>query len=331
MNLTISTATWKYDKDWVYSITYDEALSELHRFVIPVHLELGIPGHLEAVAGHIGKVRALGESSYNGLHHMGPAEMREMIAIGWGVGCHSWSHGMVMDDPDLELRRAKEVLGEATGVPVTLFTAPGSNANLMPPVLEKIVEYGYLAGLGITDDLNYSDADDLVWTNRVPIHESYGGYFESAFEPYKRIRQAQERRGWIVDYCHCPLEEAVHECKDVTAAHHRERLETIAREGGAACWYANPDDVIDYRYMRRHTRVEPDGLGVFILRLESLPQEVKSRDLTFLLQTPATVSVTQALVDGSPVPTIPSRAGVQSFTLPVHDGMKITVKQGMPK
>ena len=84
MSLTI--ADWKYGKQWVYSITYDEALSELHRFAIPYHEEFGIPGHVEAVAGHIGEIRQLGQSSYNGFRHMGAEELRDLVARGWGAG-----------------------------------------------------------------------------------------------------------------------------------------------------------------------------------------------------------------------------------------------------
>src|SRR5690242_2753955 len=71
---TLRISDWKYGKQWVYSITYDEALQELHRFAVPIHDEFGIPGHMEAVAGHIGKVRQLGQSSYNGYHHMSGPE-----------------------------------------------------------------------------------------------------------------------------------------------------------------------------------------------------------------------------------------------------------------
>ena len=67
-NMALTICKWKYDKQWVYSITYDEALEELHRFAVPFHEELGIPGHVEAVAGHLGVVRQLGQSSYNGYH-----------------------------------------------------------------------------------------------------------------------------------------------------------------------------------------------------------------------------------------------------------------------
>ena len=105
--MDLGIAGWKYDKEWVYSVTYDEALSELHRFVIPVHDRLGIPGHLEVVSGHIGKVRNLGASSFNGLNHMTGSELRDMMKRGWGVGCHSYSHIRVMDDPERELKLAK--------------------------------------------------------------------------------------------------------------------------------------------------------------------------------------------------------------------------------
>ena len=59
-----------------------------------------------------------------------------------------------MDDPDLELRQARETIEEAIGRPVTVYTAPGSNENLTPEMLAKLPEYGYLAGMSITDDIN---------------------------------------------------------------------------------------------------------------------------------------------------------------------------------
>src|SRR5437764_14581300 len=129
--MALRICDWKYDKQWVYSITYDEALVELHRFAVPYHEEYGIPGHVEAVAGHIGKVRQLGQSSYNGYHHMGPAELRDLAAPGWGVGNHSWAHELIQPDMvDQNLREARETLEEAIGVPVPLFCAPGSNDNM---------------------------------------------------------------------------------------------------------------------------------------------------------------------------------------------------------
>ena len=322
MNLSVST--WKHGKTWAYSITYDEALADLARFVIPVHEELGIPGHVEVVAGQIGETRRCGESSYNGMRHMDAGELRALIAMGWGVGCHSWSHGRVMDDPDRELRQAKKVVEAAVGTPVTIYTSPGMNDNLTAEVQAKLREYGYLAGLSITDDINRPRDEYLLWVNRIPIHERYWGVFDSAFDAHKRIRQAQEEHGWLVDYCHCPLEKAVHDYKDCTAAHHRERLEAGVAEGGSDCWYANPDDVVDYRYMRRHARIETDGEneGRFLVRLDSLPDQVQCRKLTFELECASEPEAVR--VDGAAV-VVEAGGDILRFTVPVRDGTEIVI------
>lgn len=326
MTPTLSIATWKYDKDWVYSITYDEALVELDNYAIPNHLEFGIPGHVEVVAGHMNEVRALGESSYNGLRHRNGDELKELIAMGWGVGCHSWSHGMVMDDYDTELRKAKETIEAAIGKQITIYTAPGSNANMTDDILEKAREYGYLGAFGISDNINYPDADDLLWLNRVTLHELFSSTFHSVYDPYKRIRQAQENHGWIADYCHCPLPEPMHLYKDVTAEHHRQRFATITAEGEADCWYANPDDVVDYRYMRRHSRVEKQSDNAFVVKIDSLPEQVMSRELTFRLTNAGTPEVLSVSVDGKAVELAQSGPGTVIFTVSVKDGTRIDVR-----
>jgi peptidoglycan/xylan/chitin deacetylase (PgdA/CDA1 family) len=197
--MALAICNWKHGKQWVYSITYDEALSDLHRFAIPYHEEYGIPGHVEAVAGHIGKVRQLGQSSYNGYHHMGPEELRDLMARGWGVGNHSWAHELIQPHMVEEnLRQAKEVLEEATGAPVPLYCAPGSNDNMSEHVLAACRKYGYLGAMSITDALNRPD-DELFWLNRTALHDQFYGPFFSEFDPYRNIRHAQADSGWIID------------------------------------------------------------------------------------------------------------------------------------
>src|ERR1051326_4147739 len=254
MPLTI--CDWKYGKQWVYSITYDEALSELHRFAVPYHEEFGIPGHVEAVAGHIGKQRQLGQSSYNGFHHMGPEELRDLVARGWGVGNHSWSHEIITPERvDQELRQAKEVLEEAIGAPVPLYCSPGDNTNMADHVLAACREYGYLGAMSLTDALN-RPGDELFWLNRTALHDQFYGPFFSEFDPYRNIRHAQGQHGWIIDYCHYPLETPVHRNKDCSEAQLHRRFEAVLSEGGDSVWCANPDEVIDYHLTRRHVRIE---------------------------------------------------------------------------
>ena len=42
----ISVCPWLDGKRWVYSITFDEALIELHRFAVPILENYNVPGHL---------------------------------------------------------------------------------------------------------------------------------------------------------------------------------------------------------------------------------------------------------------------------------------------
>jgi len=130
-----------------------------------------------------------------------------------------------------------------------------------------------------------------------------------------------------VDYLHCPLEKAVHDYKDCTQEHHRQRLEAVVTEGGTNCWYANPDEVVDYRYIRRHTRITPvvNQKGHLKVHLDNLPAPVRCRELTFELKTPLTPQAVTVQVDGSPVSTIPGPPGILYFTIPVHDNMDINI------
>lgn len=330
----LSICKWKYGKQWVYSITYDEALEELHRFAIPYHEELGVPGHVEAVAGHIGKVRQIGQSSYNGFHHMGPDGLRDLIARGWGVGNHTWSHEVVQPDTvDREIGEAKQVLEEACGAPVPLYCAAGSNANMAYHVLAACRKYGYLGAMSITDALN-RPGEELFWLNRTALHEQMYEPFYNEYDPYRNIRHAQEDNGWIIDYCHCPLEKAVHPHKDCTNLQLRRRLETVLSEGGSNVWCANPDEVIYYHTTRRHTRIEQvretDRERVYRLRFDALPAQVVCRALTLEAEVPAAWCQNPLIrVDSQPIRPELVRPRCLRFTVDAADGMEI-VCQGNP-
>ena len=324
----LSTAKWKYAKRWVYSITYDEALYELHQYAIPNHEEFGIPGHLEVVSCAIGEERQIGASSYNGFHHMSGPQLREMIRYGWGVGCHSWDHTSVMANPELQLLKARLVLEDAIGRGVTVYVAPGDNSNMVPPIPEKAKEYGYLAAMGLADQLNFSDSDveDLFILQRPPLHEKMTTLYDRIFDPFNRISQAKKQEAWLMDYLHCPMPTAVHDYKDVNAAHHRERLQTVAEEGKYDCWFANPDDVVDYRYMRRHTAVTEDETG-WTIHQTDLPQRVMNRELTFLLDTIYSPESLVLTCDGREYPLYPLSPRVLQFTAPVSDGTSIKLRK----
>jgi peptidoglycan/xylan/chitin deacetylase (PgdA/CDA1 family) len=327
----LTICDWKHGKRWVYSITYDEALSELHRFAVPIHEEFGIPGHVEAVAGHIGRVRQLGQSSYNGFHHMGPEELRDLVARGWGVGNHSWSHEIITPETvDREIRQAKEVLEEAIDGPVRLYCSPGDNTNMADHVLAACRASGYLGAMSLTDDLNRPD-EELFWINRTPLHDQYYGPFFSAFDPYRNFTHAEKERGWVIDYCHCPLEAPVHRNKDCSEAQLRRRFEVLCNEYDDV-WCANPDEVIDYHLTRRHTRIETVCETTreyrYRLALPDLPPGVGSRALTLRAEVPAAWCQNPVVrIDGEPRPAELLSPRCLRFTVLAADRMEIVLRR----
>jgi peptidoglycan/xylan/chitin deacetylase (PgdA/CDA1 family) len=298
---SVSIAPWPRGKRWVYSITFDEALADLHRFAVPILREFGVPGHLEVVVGQMGVPRAVGNSSYNGFKHMSAGELREMLASGWGVGNHSYTHGTLEGGVrgahvEQELGRAKELLEEAVGEPVTVYCSPGDNSNMNEDALAACRKYGYLGAMSITDALNRPGDADLLWINRTFLHtEGYYPFF-SAFDPFRNIQFARHEAGWLIDYCHCPLERAVHPSKDCSAGELRRRIETVVSEGGDEVWMARVEDAIDYRYTRRAAVIEQRD-GEIIITASGLHPAVRKRVVT--VELPA--GTERVEVNGRPV------------------------------
>ena len=329
MDIGITPCTWKHGKRWVHSVTFDEALSELSDYTIPLHEELGFPGHVEVVVGHMGKERQIGSSSYNGYHHMGPAELRELIDMGWGVGNHSWSHGDVAANLDLELRQAKEVLEQAIGHRVVTYTAPGDNSNMRAPIIQAAQQYGYLCALSVTDDVNLPDGD-LWFINRAAnLHQGWGPLF-SAFDPYHLLQRARSLSGWVVDYCHCPTPHIPHENKDVYIGEHRSRLEAILEVGGDEVWLATPEEVVDYALCRRHLSVErqeqQNGQLSFRLSLIGVPDAVRFREVTLDVDVPVSLRrCPNLVVNGQSQPALLVKPGTLRATLDLSQPVTLSV------
>jgi len=329
--MPLRVCNWKYGKKWAYSITYDEALADLHRFAVPIHEAHGIPGHVEVMVGQMGEIRDTGSSSYNGFRHMGGEELRDLLARGWGVGNHSWSHRVITPEMvDLELRRAKEELEAAIDAPVHLYCAPGNNTNMADHVLAACRKFGYLGAMSLTDALN-RPGDELFWLNRTALHDQYYEPFYSEYDPYRNIRHAQSDGGWIIDYCHCPLEQPVHRNKDCSEAQLRRRFETVLSEGGDEVWCAVPEEALFYHLCRRHARIEtvtdtPEEV-CYRLRLEGLNEAVRCRTLTFEADVPAAWCRCPTFrVDEDVRPASVVRPKVVRVTVDVTDGMTLAFR-----
>lgn len=237
---------WKDGKKWVYSITYDEGCEKLLEHALPIHRKYGVPGHVALVSSQIGVPRHVPGSSYDGMMILSRDQIHELLREGWGVSCHSMTHGGVtFENAQTEVVEARRVIEEALGVAVTMFCVPGDNTGL-PPAVEFADAAGYTSVLTIYDRVNTVDTD-LLSLGRCPLHTEYPAPFFSVFDPYKRIHQAMELEGWIIDYCHCPMpDKPIHPAKDCTTQELERRFATVRAIGGEDVWIAEPNDVVQW-------------------------------------------------------------------------------------
>ena len=237
---------WKHGKRWAYSITYDEGCAALLDHALAVHREYGVPGHVALVASQVGVPRDVPGSSYDGMMILSKDQLHELKKEGWGISCHSMTHaGTTPENADYEVVQSKGVIEEATGMPCPIYCVPNT-MGCYPAARTVAQEAGYTAILTLIDKVNTIE-EDLLNLGRTALHTTYAPRFQSTFDPYARILQAIDMRGWIIDYCHCPMPgEAIHPAKDCTTQELAQRFEAVCRLGGHEVWLAEPNEVVDY-------------------------------------------------------------------------------------
>ncbi|MEA3400104.1 MAG: polysaccharide deacetylase family protein [Armatimonadota bacterium] len=237
---------WKDGKRWVYSITYDEGCQALLEHALKAHRTYGIPGHVCLVASQVGVPRDVPGSSYDGMMILSRDEIDMLRGEGWGASCHGMTHGTITEENwREELVESRELLEETLQTPISIFCLPGSNDHY-PVVREHAAAAGYSGIMTIYDDINRWPPEPMRLC-RVPLHTEYPPPFYSAFDPFKRIQQAQEAGGWIIDYCHCPMPgKPIHPWKDCTLEQLEERFATVRELGGDEVWLAEPNEVLRY-------------------------------------------------------------------------------------
>ncbi|MCC6694975.1 MAG: polysaccharide deacetylase family protein [Candidatus Hydrogenedentes bacterium] len=237
---------WKNGKKWVYSITYDEGCEDLLRYALPIHRKYGVPGHLALVSSQIGVPRNLPGSSYDKMMILSKEQIHELVKEGWGVSCHSMTHcGVTLNNAETEVVQARRVIEETLDMEVRMFCVPGDN-NGHSGALKYAPIAGFTSILTIYDRVNTRETD-LLSLGRVPLHTEYPAPFFSVYDPYKRIHQAIDLEGWIIDYCHCPMpDKPIHPAKDCTTQELEQRFATVRSVGGEDVWIAEPNEVVNW-------------------------------------------------------------------------------------
>jgi hypothetical protein len=323
--VAVEKAAYLGGRDFAYSVTYDEALEDLFRETIPIHQEFGVPGHLSVVVGQMGQPRNLPGSSFHGMRHMSASQLRDMLSLGWTVGSHSWSHGIMAQDPYQEVVRSREVLEQALGAPVTAFIVPGDNNN-HPAVAPVAREHGYLSVYTVTDGINTHDSDLYALNRSFMNEEGFPPIFHQ-YDPYRWLHWARERGGWIVEYTHRATREFLSPMKEISVESLRRRFERVRAVGGEGVWLAPPEAVADYLLMYRHTEVTAreaaPGQLALTLAVRGLPERVQRRELTLAVAVPD--AGVRAQCEGKELALVPAGPGRVRLTVPVRDGLAITL------
>jgi peptidoglycan/xylan/chitin deacetylase (PgdA/CDA1 family) len=175
----------------LFSITFDDAYSDLRDTAFPVLQRLGCRATLVVIAGFTGRSN-LWEVRLGGpkLQHMDWARIREWVETGHEVASHGYSHqcltGLTSKDLDHEIKDSKAEIEDNLGVEVQTFVPPFGRLN--DRILDIIADYGYrIVCMNTPTPLNHQHLIILV---RCGIHR---------FDTLKSF-QRKVQRGWE-SYC----------------------------------------------------------------------------------------------------------------------------------
>ncbi|MCF7853799.1 MAG: polysaccharide deacetylase family protein [Candidatus Pacebacteria bacterium] len=257
--VNVDICRWRHDAPFAYSMTYDEGTVDALANAVPIHEEFGFPGHVDVVAGQLGRQRHCLGSSLNHFVHMSADELKILLERGWGVGNHSWSHYSFPAQPGLDLYRevvwSKYRLEDLIEHPVRIFTIPNDKHNYEPVI--DLVKQHYLGCAYIEGGPN-REGFDLYKIGNCMV--ASGGFrSRPGWTPEMKTENLTlefVRDSWVYETSHLVMWNVPQDHKCVTPEYMTQRFEKLNEISGGKLWAATPDDVIDYVLMRGHLRIE---------------------------------------------------------------------------
>ncbi len=160
------------------AITFDDGDLDVYQNAYPIMHELGMVGTLYIVGTRL-----------NSNDFLSIDQMKEMIAAGWDVGCHSMTHidlTLNHDALTYEAGSCKSFLEKELGIPINTFAYPFGSMDEF--VAGKVVKYGYTAavGLGTSYEHNWGT---LFYLSRIEVQNSYDLTTFSALLPWTEANQ----------------------------------------------------------------------------------------------------------------------------------------------
>ena len=248
------------DAPFAYSATYDEGTVDCLANALPVHEEFGFPGHVNVVAGQLGRKRNCFASSLNDYVHMSVDELQFLISKGWGIGNHSWSHFVYPTQPGLDMYRelvwSRYSLEDQLDWPVRIF-ALCNDAYNYDPMIELVKEH-HIACI----------ANHFLAPNREGFDVYQIGNFRMSSAPFpprpswpvdlmtENITLDFVKGAWLLDTTHLVMWDVPQAHKCVTPADVSKRFAKLTEISDGSVWAVKPDDMVDYQLMRRSLQIE---------------------------------------------------------------------------
>jgi len=144
-------------------ITFDDGHESVYQNAFPIMKDFGYPGVFYIVANRINDVQDF----------VNIAELKEMVAAGWEIGSHSYSHPDLTKDHNIaakEIGQSKSDLEAALSTPILTFAYPFGTIDRF--TANKVSKYGYKAGMGLGKATTHT-WNTLFYLDRIEIYGNY--------------------------------------------------------------------------------------------------------------------------------------------------------------
>ncbi len=143
-------------------ITFDDGDLDVYTNAFPIMQRFGQVGVFYLVA------------AWKDAKTVVPVEnIQEMVAAGWEIGSHSMTHlDLTKNHSELsrEIADSRKLLKDTFQVPVNTFAYPFGMID--PPSASKVIQAGYLAGMGLGVSYTHT-LYDLYYLNRLEVRSDY--------------------------------------------------------------------------------------------------------------------------------------------------------------
>jgi len=144
-------------------ITFDDGDLSVYEHAFPIMEEFGYPGVFYIVANRI----------HNSPGFVTIDQLKEMIAAGWEIGSHSYTHSDITLDHNIapkEVGQSKADLEAALGVRVNTFAYPYGKID--PFTAQKVSDFAYRAGMGLGTKKVHT-LSNWLYLERIEIYGEY--------------------------------------------------------------------------------------------------------------------------------------------------------------